>query len=442
MIDKSRKPAVLIVEDDIDLAEALTTTLERNGYRVHVASEGGEALHKLAQAPVQLVLSDVRMQPLDGYALLARLRDQYPNLPVILMTAHGTIGEAVDALRGGARDYLPKPFEAETLLSKIRRHALPINRFEMIAESPRMRQVRDMALRAAQTDVTVMITGESGAGKEVMARFIHTHSQRAPNPFVAINCAAIPDTLLEATLMGYEKGAFTGALKASPGKFEQAQGGTLLLDEVTEMSANLQAKLLRVLQERELERVGGHTRIPLNVRVLATSNRNLGEAVQGGQLREDLFYRLNVFPLALPSLAERQEDIVPLAQTALARWRATYGEGPDSISENAMRRLQNYSWPGNVRELENVIQRAVILSPGRQIGGDAILLDTSLDPTPTGNGLTDDLREHERERIASALQETGGVRGEAARKLGISPRTLRHKLKQYRDAGIPIPGCS
>jgi len=440
---ETMKPTLLVVEDDADLAGALEATLTAAGYDVVQATDGATALKALRQhaAAVRLVLSDVRMSPMDGYTLLDELRRHYPDLPVVMMTAYGTIAEAVAALHGGARDYIEKPFEAATLTAKVREHLRVAPAGDIVADAPEMRRATALAQRVATTDVTVMLTGPSGSGKEVMARFIHGASPRARGPFVAINCAAIPESLLEATLMGHEKGAFTGALRSSPGKFEQADGGTILLDEITEMPVALQAKLLRILQEHEVERVGGQRRIPLDVRVIATSNRDLDAAVAGGMLREDLYYRLNIFPLPLPPLCERREDIVPLAQNVLARWRRAHGEAPAGLDGDARAALEAYDWPGNVRELENVIQRAIVLSGRGLIESDMLGLPEVAAPGGAADGppgLGDEMRRHERERIQAALRAAGGTRREAADRLGISPRTLRHKLKQFRDAGEPI----
>ncbi|MES9814156.1 MAG: sigma-54 dependent transcriptional regulator [Candidatus Thiodiazotropha sp.] len=290
---------VLIVEDDPALREALSDTLELAGYPICVAEEGGAAMNLLQQRSVGMVVSDVQMHPMDGHTLLRKIRERYPDLPVLLMTAYGTIEKAVMAMHDGAVDYLTKPFEAEVLVSKVASHirtAVGPVLDGPVAEDLRSREVLDLALRVAGSDATVLLHGESGTGKEVYARYIHQHSTRSEGPFVAINCAAIPENMLEAVLFGYEKGAFTGAYQATAGKFEQAQGGTLLLDEISEMSLALQAKLLRVLQEKELERLGGRKLIELDVRVLATTNRKLREEVSAGRFREDLFYRLNVFP--------------------------------------------------------------------------------------------------------------------------------------------------
>ena len=318
-------------------------------------------------------------------------------------------------------------------------HAAAVDGF--VAADVRTLELKELARRVAATEVTVMINGASGTGKEVLARFIHAQSARAGGPFVAINCAAIPDTLLEATLFGYDKGAFTGAQRSTPGKFEQAQGGTLLLDEISELDLGLQAKLLRVLQERELERVGGHETIELDVRVLATSNRNLREEVAASRFREDLFYRLNVFPLTLPSLRERPRDILPLAQVLLQR-RAPPGAPAPALSPEAGERLLEQRWPGNVRELDNVMQRALVLRRGDLIQAADLCFEDPHGEAPrvsTAVGLSADLRSVEGQRILAALHRVNGSRASAAELLGISPRTLRYKLARLREAGTAIP---
>ena len=321
-------------------------------------------------------------------------------------------------------------------------HPDPLPADGFVAEDVRTRELKGLARRVAATEVTVMINGASGTGKEVLARFIHCQSQRADGPFVAINCAAIPETLLEATLFGYEKGAFTGALRSAAGKFEQAQGGTLLLDEISEMDLGLQAKLLRVLQERELERVGSHDIIELDVRVLATSNRKLREEVAAGRFREDLFYRLNVFPLTLPPLRERPRDVLPLAMCLLQR-RVPGGAPIPKLSPATVDRLMQHTWPGNVRELDNVLQRALVLRQGDVIEPpDLCFEEQPAEPLATvaARGLSEDLRSVEGQRILDALSATGGSRASAAELLGISPRTLRYKLARLREAGTAIPG--
>jgi len=440
---------ILVVEDDPALAEAIADTLGLAGYHVCLAGDGGEALQILQHEVVDMVLSDVQMRPMDGRTLLRRLHERFRDLPVLLMTAYGSVEQAVEAMKLGAVDYLAKPFEVDSLLQKVSRY-LPATAASavttMVAEDVRTRELMGLASRVADSDATVMILGESGTGKEVLARHIHSHSRRADGPFIAINCAAIPENMLEAILFGYEKGAFTGAVKASSGKFEQAQGGTLLLDEISEMSLPLQAKLLRVLQEREVERLGGRELIQLDVRVLATSNRKLREEVAAGRFREDLFYRLNVFPLMLPALQERPRDIEPLALFLIGRH--LQGQPAPRLEPAALAALQGHDWPGNVRELDNVIQRALILCDGERIGpadihfeavdgSQPMRRDTA--PEPDHSGLSADLKSVEEQKILNALRKGNGSRKEAAEQLGISPRTLRYKLAKMRDAGVALP---
>jgi len=436
---------VLVVEDDADLREAIVDTLALAGYESIAAADGGEALERLKKTPVGLIVSDAQMEPMDGYALFGEVKRLYPGVPFILMTAHGVIERAIDLLRAGASHYLLKPFEPPVLIAEVEKRLLSLPESggdEVVAESAAMRQLFSLAGRVAQSDATVLISGPSGAGKEVLARYIHRYSRRADGPFIAVNCAAIPDTLLESTLFGHEKGAFTGASQSMAGKFEQAQGGTLLLDEVTEMPLALQAKLLRVLQERELERVGGARTIRLDIRVLATSNRDIQAEVDAGRFREDLFFRLNVFPLAIPSLAARREDILPLARRVLKKYAEAAGRGALTLSADAERHLTAYSWEGNIRELENVMQRAVILAAGAEIiAADLLLPDVfpaaeqvtrtlaaSCDEPPDA-----DMRTLEKRHILETLTTVGGVKKLAAEKLGISERTLRYKLQRYRD---------
>jgi two-component system response regulator FlrC len=437
---------ILIVEDDSDLREALCDTLALSGYEVIGVADGHAALTELERRTVGLVVTDVQMQPMDGHTLLREIKSAYPYLPVLLMTAYGVIDKAVEAMRAGACNYITKPFEPDKLLAEVTRYMLPApaeEAGEVIAEDSRSRELFSLAQRVAGTIATVMITGESGTGKEVVARYIHRHSPRAGGPFVAINCAAIPENLLESTLFGHEKGAFTGAQQSQPGKFEQAQGGTLLLDEVSEMPLALQAKLLRVLQEREVERVGGRKSIALDVRVLATSNRDLEAEVKRGGFREDLYYRLNVFPLVMPALRERKEDIVPLARQFVSRFAASFGRSGISLSDDAVRQLTQYGWPGNIRELENVIQRALILAPGDTIEVPHLHLPQTAKAEQSQTGETMkaeaaesrplDMKSLERVHILEALEAVNGSRKLAAQRLGMSERTLRYKMQQYRE---------
>ena len=438
---------ILVVEDDPNLREAVCDTLELAGQAVVSASGGEAALALLEAQSVALVVSDVRMMPMDGIALLKEIRGRFPHLPVVLMTAYADVDRAVEAMRCGACDFLLKPFEPKALLEHVARYRLPeaMDDERVVANDPVSRNLFALAARVALTDTTVLLSGESGVGKEVVARFIHHHSERRSGPFVAINCAAIPDSLLEATLFGYEKGAFTGAAQAQAGKFEQAQNGTLLLDEVTEMPLGLQAKLLRVLQEREVERVGGKKPVALDIRIIATSNRDMAEAVAKGVLREDVYYRLNVFPLLIPALRQRPDDIVPLARHFLAEHGGRSRRTGLRLAPSAEAALRQHSWPGNVRELENVMQRAVIFAPGDVVEVDALHLSLG---TPSAAAMvpsvavspeaqkTDNMRDMEREHILETLSAVAGSRKLAGERLGMSERTLRHKLKQYREAGL------
>ncbi len=434
---------VLVVEDDADLREALVDTLELSGFSVVEASDGEAALAVLRREPVGLVVSDAQMQPMDGYTLFTHVKDRYPGLPFVLMTAYGVIERAIELLRAGASHYLLKPFEPQRLIDEVERFLLDapeVAAESMVAESPAMKQIVSVASRVAPSDASVLITGPSGAGKEVLARFMHQHSRRKDGPFVAVNCAAIPDNLLESTLFGHEKGAFTGAATALPGKFEQAQGGTILLDEVTEMPLPLQAKLLRVLQEREVERVGGLKTIKLNIRVLATSNRDIQAEVAAGRFREDLYFRLNVFPLNLPGLAARPEDILPLARKLLRKHGDAMDKPRLALGSDAERELTAYSWEGNIRELDNVMQRAAILAAGTEVSAADLMLNigsfakTVTPPEAVQEAPQEtDMRSVEKRHILDALAATGGAKKLAAERLGISERTLRYKLQRYRE---------
>ena len=448
---------LLIVEDDRDLRDALCVTLELAGYLVTPAADGSEALAVMQRHPVGLVVSDIQMQPMDGLGLLREIKQTYPEVPVVLMTAYGDIENAVAAMRAGASDYLAKPFEPASLLQLVeryRRRDLAPDDAGVIAADSKSVALLAMAQRVAAATTTVLLTGESGCGKEVLARYIHRHSTRAERPFVAINCAAIPDNLLEATLFGHERGSFTGANQAQAGKFEQAQGGTLLLDEIAELPLPLQAKLLRVLQEREVERVGGKKAIALDIRVIATTNRDLRACVAAGTFRADLFYRLNVIPLHIVPLRERPADIVPLARSFVARHAKAQGRALARLSTAAEQRLLAHAWGGNVRELENVLQRAVILSPDDLIEADQLDLAEAVaaavaipvtaavgamgaaaaqgDVAP---GSAMDMRALERAHILETLLAVDGSRKLAVQRLGISERTLRYKLQQYRLEG-------
>ena len=467
------KASILVVEDNWELREALTDTLEFADYKVQAVSGGEEALQILAQRRFDMVVSDINMDGMDGHELLVRVRALYPMLPVVLITAFGSIGSSVRAMREGAVDYLLKPFKPEQLVATVEKYlAVKVTgRREPVAIEPASQQLLALARKVAQSDATVLISGESGTGKEVLAQYIHQQSTRCSGPFVAINCAAIPENMLEATLFGHEKGSFTGAYQSSPGKFEQAEGGTLLLDEISEMDIGLQAKILRVLQEREVERLGSRRTLQLNVRVIATTNRDLRQCVREGRFREDLYYRLSVFPLAWQPLRQRQLDIVPLAERLLSQHAARMGRNTVRLDSGAQQALIAYDWPGNVRELDNVLQRALIIQDGPQITSAAlglsqgfadqfgisavttVSLPTGVLPVNTNKSFTNeeskatdtddgalgsDLRQRELQIIISTLKQQGGRRKETAQALGVSARTLRYKLARIRDLGINI----
>ena len=440
---------ILLVEDDPALLEALSDTLMLEGYDCEAVVDAASALNCLSQTAFSLVLSDINMPGMDGHAFQKTVREHYPGLPVVLMTAFASVGRAVEAIKEGAADYLVKPFEPQVLLSTIKRHALSVRESveDPIAQDPSSLKLLSLAAKVARSDSSVLICGESGTGKEVLARYIHAQSPRRSKPFVAINCAAIPDNMLEAMLFGYEKGAFTGATAAHPGKFELANGGTLLLDEITEMPLGLQAKLLRVLQEREVERLGARSPVTLDIRVLATTNRDLALEVSAGRFREDLYYRLSVFPLTWKSLRDRPEDIIPLARHLLAMHAHKMQLSHVHFSESALRCLRSYSWPGNVRELDNAVQRALILQQAGVVEAEDLCLDGVFEAPQmvavekeslTDAGLGVDVKRHEQQMILEALKLERGRRKEAAERLGISPRTLRYKLAQMREAGLDI----
>ncbi|GAA5316895.1 MAG: sigma-54-dependent response regulator transcription factor FleR [Candidatus Pelagadaptatus aseana] len=485
-LDMDSAGKLLIVEDDLDLREAVEDTLMLSGYEVVTADSGEVALQRLAaHSDIQCVISDVNMGGMDGHELLRQIKKHYPHIPVVLNTAYGSIDRSVEAMRDGAVDYLVKPFEPKLLLETVGRYVGNRggnNDGEPIASDPASQQLLQLARRVAETDATALIIGESGTGKEVLARYIHNHSPRAKQPFVAVNCAAIPENMLEAMLFGHEKGAFTGAYTSAPGKFEQADGGTLLLDEISEMDLGLQAKLLRVLQEREVERLGGRKTIPLNVRVIATSNRNMREYVAEGKFREDLYFRLSVLPLQWAPLRDRKADILPLAEQLLAKHSEKQHRPGMQISPAAADALVAHSWPGNVRELDNVIQRALILQTGETIEPHDLGLEADVcfsdkpslmsvavtpDVTDTSSShqvqeasalvvssvnksaeveseedmapdLGGDLKQREFEIIANTLKQERGSKKNTAARLGISPRTLRYKIARLKEMGMDI----
>lgn len=445
---------MLVVEDDVQLREAIVDTLTLNNIHVSEACCGEEAESFLQTQSVDMILSDVSMAPGDGFQLLELVKAKYPTIPMVLMTAYGEVEKAVQAIQFGAMDYLVKPFQVEVLLETVNQFRTQSGQKqdldEPVAEAPGSRALLKLAKQVADSEATVLVSGESGTGKEVLARYIHQNSPRKDGPFVAINCAAIPENMLEATLFGYEKGAFTGAYNSMPGKFEQAEGGTLLLDEISEMDIGLQAKLLRVLQEREVERLGGRKTIKLNVRVVATTNRDLIEYVNENKFREDLYYRLSVFPLQWKSLRDRPQDIIPIAERLLSKHCKKQGKNAIILDDSARQKLVAYSWPGNVRELDNVIQRALIIQSGHQItAGDIVLtmdgVKTDDKSSPADHTIQDidnddlgnSLKQREYTLILDALKNEKSKKM-AAEKLGISPRTLRYKMAKMREQGISL----
>jgi len=459
---------VLVVEDDQALRDALTASLQISGYNATAVDCAESALGLLSKGQVpDMIVTDIQMGDMSGIELLKNIRHNASNghsqLPVILMTAHGDISDAVEAMRLGACDYLQKPFESDKLTNLIENYLPQNSTNQIVIEDPKSQNLFDFAKRIASTESSILLSGPSGAGKEVMAQFIHQNSNRSEQAFVAINCAAIPENMLEATLFGYEKGAFTGAIQACSGKFEQAQNGTLLLDEISEMDLALQAKILRVIQEKEVERLGGKKTIKLNVRIIATTNRDLKHEVSLKNFREDLYYRLNVFPLHCLSLAERSQDIVPLAKSILAKNEFATSRGGLELSPTAIAKLLSYSWPGNVRELDNLMQRVAVLAKDNRVQAEDIVFEQqSNNQTQSGgaytsqmqvsdnesttdshsvvnNQLGNDMQHHEFQLIVESLQKYHGKKKDVAEGLGISPRTLRYKLAKMRELGYAIP---
>jgi len=454
---------VLIVEDDRELREALCTTLQLAGMNYIEADCAESALIQLEKKTVDIVVSDVNMPGMDGHELLNQVKARVPGLPMMLITAYGQIKHAVAAMQEGAADYLVKPFEPKVLIQSIIKvlgqPGGEVSDDAPVAEDPFSKQFFQVAKKVAESESTVMISGESGTGKEVLARYIHEHSPRRNRPFIALNCAAIPENMLEAMLFGHEKGAFTGAYNSAPGKFEQANGGTLLLDEISEMDLGLQAKLLRVLQEREVERVGGRKAIPLDVRVLATTNRDLKEYVNEGKFREDLYYRLSVFPMMWKPLRARPLDIWPMAQRLLRSHAVKMKRDAMEFEPEVKALLEQYHWPGNVRELDNAIQRSLILATGSTIKASDFCLDMNesedwilaqgaegsheqrnvqMSVEEDRSALGKDLKLREYQIIIDTLRQENGRKKQAAERLGISPRTLRYKLAQMRENGIDV----
>ncbi len=451
-----RSPHILIVDDDINHLKTLQTIIKSWGYKVSTADDGVKAVENVKERPFALVLMDIRMAQMSGIEALKHIKQYNPAIPIIIMTAYSSVDSAVETLKSGAYDYLTKPLDFEVLkisLARALEHAglkeenatlkSKLNSdYEMenlIGKSQPMKELIDMMSMVAPSEATVLITGESGTGKELIAKSIHHNSQRKNQPFVVVNCAAITETLLESELFGHEKGAFTGADKRREGRFKQADRGTIFLDEIGETSPAMQAKLLRVIQEREIQRVGGDETLSLDVRILAATNRNLEEEVKAGKFREDLFYRLNVVTLRIPPLRERQNDIPLLAQHFLEKYAKKNHKRVKGFSPLAMNMLIKYAWPGNVRELENVIERAVILLPDEHITEKdlPVTITSSYDEKKEETALplqvaaNRPLNEIEKEAILATLKDSGGNKSETARRLGINRKTLHKKLKDY-----------
>lgn len=467
----TEKQKILVVDDDPHMQEGIRVSLSRGNYEIMVVSDGLQAIEALGDEVFDLVITDQQMPHMSGLELLATLQQREISIPVVMITAYGTITQAVEAMQLGAADFITKPFSSPDLLQVVERVLLPEVKASrqqaksgsgerpIISNDPLMIRVLEVAEAVARSEATVLIQGESGTGKELMARFIHSCSLRSKQPFVAVNCAALPESLLESELFGHEKGAFTGAQARKIGKFEMAHGGTILLDEISEMDLGLQAKLLRVLQEREVDRVGGRDPISIDVRVLATTNRNLEETVAEGKFRADLYYRLNVIPVTLPPLRERKSDIKLLTEHFM---RQFLGASAPHLPEDVLQALYSHPWPGNIRELQNAVQRAAILAQGKTPRETDFLL--SMDPNTQLDNLkasseyprdeerreldtADHLRESahlkiesgitvqqmEKALILETLKTTDNNRTEAAKMLGISIRTLRNKLNEYNS---------
>ena len=453
------KKRLLIVDDEPSIRKVLQAHLQRAGHEVDTAVDGGQAIAKLGEQLYHAVVTDLKMPGIGGLELLHWVRQNYPGLPVVVITAHGTVDTAVEALKLGAHDYVTKPFDRDELLLILEK-ALKVEeanaaslapetgRFDIIGTVPSMHKVFHLIERVADSPTTVLITGESGTGKELVAKALHDQSSRATQPFITVNCGAIPETLFESELFGHERGAFTGAVGTRPGRFELADGGTLFLDEVGELPLDLQVKLLRVLQERRFERVGGVRPLDVDVRLVAATNRDLRTMVEAGEFRQDLFYRLAVVPLALPPLRDRLEDLPILVDHFVERFNDRLGRTVRGADESALAKLRNWHWPGNIRELENLIERCVLLAESDVLTADDVM---GLDEGPAGRdpadvaaedaetrglGLKEWIRVHtarlERARIVRALEAEDHNVTRAARRLDISRKSLQTKMKEYR----------
>jgi two-component system response regulator AtoC len=428
----------LVVDDEPLICDLLYDSLSVKGYKVVKASNGQEALDILQRNAIAGVVTDVKMPKMNGTVLLKRIKELFPSIPVVVITAYGTVKGAVEVMKQGAADYILKPFSVASLHQVIeksicdsRDEARPSG--EIITADPQMLQILETVDIVATSKASIFIQGESGTGKELIARAIHRRSNRCNEPFVAVNCAALPETLLESELFGYEQGSFTGAIARRIGKFELAHRGTLLLDEIVEMAPPLQVKLLRVLQEDEIDRIGSNVPIKVDIRIIATTNRDIGEEIKKGRFRNDLFYRLCVVPLTIPPLRDRKGDITLLVNHFLSRFSRQIGKPSLSISGEAMHALEMYAWPGNVRELENVVERAVMLCRGSILSTqDFFPHNPSVEPAdPVRRLVGTSLYDVEKHLIMSTLEKVNGNKTRAAEILGITPRTIRNKLRQY-----------
>ncbi|HSL99434.1 MAG TPA: sigma-54 dependent transcriptional regulator [Candidatus Limnocylindria bacterium] len=446
------KATILIAEDDRNLRRVLRAILVREGYDVAEASNGEVAAAWLAEHRADALVTDIRMPKMDGLALLRHARERHPDLSVILVTAYGTIGDAVEAIRSGAFDYISKPFDETELLrvvgNAVRTSAANAKEgggeesggwFGMVGRSPAWKEIRKVVEKAAASPLSVMITGETGTGKELVARAIHRISGRAAGPFIKINGAAIPPTLWEAEVFGYEKGAFTGAVTAKPGRFELADGGTFFLDEIGDVPLSMQAKLLRVLQDRAFERVGGVKTLTSDVRFICASNRDLRKETERKRFREDLYYRINGIPVHLPSLRARREDILPLAEYFLGRACTEMGVPPRKLSPETAEILDRYPWPGNIRELENAVGRAVALSEGEEITPPDLCIALAdaegEEATPEEIRFHESVRDHKRAIILRAIRKSGGSKTKAAEMLGLQPTYLSRLIRVLKVEG-------
>ena len=443
--------ALLIVENDPDAREVFLENSPKNGFWIQWVNRGEEALRWLDQRPFDMVITEVELEDLSGLQLLDQVKQRFPETPVIVMTARGSIPQAIEAIKQGALDYVVKPLSGVWLEERIGQvdHKRtgsfgesegpsgkgPVSR-PIVTQNRKMLDLLELCRKVAASKATVLVQGESGTGKELFARYLHERSPRNKEAFVAVNCASLPDGLLESELFGHEKGAFTGAIQKKLGKFELAQRGTLLLDEISEMNTQLQAKLLRVLQENELDRIGGRHPVPLDIRVIATTNRNLEQSVEKGDFRADLYYRLNVIPLRIPPLRERPEDIELLVAYFVRKLAKLYNREVVGVADQALNWIKHREWRGNVRELENLLERTVLISSGPTIEMKDFCLGDSEPPATEvriGGSSTFSLREVEKDLIFKALDKTEGNRTQAANILGISVRTLRNKLQEYKQ---------